>query len=326
MAMDQSVHWVSTNTDIIISTIIGLGLGHTLAILYEWTGVLLPLLVYYSLCIAVPLWRRDDSKMLHYDNPISLLSNCVCTQVCSSNNSCIYTPATSRKTVKSKYRANCLFWSLLVETIATMIIYGFIIQTVNDQYYLYSLVWSFINAFCEQLLWFYVLDSFTNRYNIKYCKDIDTNLGKINVNIKVDSIQLNHITSDSQPHNPNISSSENENDHECHNNEEKEQQIQTQKTNNKNIFTTVIGYIVFTFHLWSIHFIFWESVFQSETKDDADNILVVMFGIGSIVYVVGWVWLWKMSHSMTGIFILHLIVNITIIVVPKYSIFTVLIK
>ena len=179
--------WKSTSVDVIFAIVIGLGLGQILALLNASTGALVPLVIYYSLCIIMPLWRRNDSCMLHYDSPLHLIGHVLPKQYKYRDCSC------SKTVTLHAAQSNFLFWILLTDTVATMVIYSFIIQPVNDQYYLYSLIWSFINAFCEQLLWFYVLDSFTNRF----C-DYNHHSGDSTSEDKIDSIHLAHVTSSSE--------------------------------------------------------------------------------------------------------------------------------
>jgi hypothetical protein len=132
--MQAESEFKSNNIDIILGSIFTLVLPFLCAFLFQFTGALLPLVLYYGVgCIIIPLWRK---KTLNYNWP---------------NN-----------------WALPLFGILLVVQIITQwaglqnMIY---VEHSNPAGVILTLVlWAPLNAFMEQILWIYIFESFGNRF------------------------------------------------------------------------------------------------------------------------------------------------------------------
>jgi hypothetical protein len=137
----------STNLDILLAIIATIGLPILCSKLYNTTGALLPMVIYYGVfCFGVVKWRKGT---LDYRWPEKLISP--------------------------------LFIGLCI---IQLIIFCVVIKTVfnydessSNGFLLTLLVWAPVNAFAEQLLWIYIYDTFANRVEGKKLKILFSGLG-----------------------------------------------------------------------------------------------------------------------------------------------------
>jgi hypothetical protein len=147
MSTKSGTDFKSTNLDIVLAIIATVGLPILCGKLYDITGALLPIVIYYGVfCYALVKWRKGT---LDYCWPKKLL-----------------TP---------------LFIGLFV--IQVLITYSaneLVIPIENASlsgFFLTLLIWAPVNAFAEQLLWIYVYDAFANRFEGKALKMVFSGLG-----------------------------------------------------------------------------------------------------------------------------------------------------
>jgi len=121
--------------DLILALISAFILPLICMFLFNLTGALIPLIIYYLVfCIGLVKWRKGS---LEYSKPLRF-----------------FTP---------------LFIGLLVFETArvfiSMIVYSFTLDLELSGFLLTLFIWAPINAFMEQLIWIYVYDSFANYYS-----------------------------------------------------------------------------------------------------------------------------------------------------------------
>src|SRR4051794_27834960 len=138
----------STNLDLVLATLIALGLPITARWLYTSTGgALIALLLYYGLCLAMPLWRKGT---LDYRRPASwpwslfLVSLLVPLAIAAVN------------------------WGALPRQHASTL--GLMLTLC---------LWAPLNAALEQLLWFYVLDAWRNRWRLGVLRWVGLAIGVV---------------------------------------------------------------------------------------------------------------------------------------------------
>jgi hypothetical protein len=126
--------------DLILATIAALGMPFLCAWLYEVTGALIPLIIYYGVfCFGIILWRK---RTLNYSIPI-------------------------------KFFSKEFFIVFFFEIIRMILAFLTLIRIEHFNplgFFLTLIVWAPLNAFTEQLLWIYVFESFSS-----YSKDEKTN-------------------------------------------------------------------------------------------------------------------------------------------------------
>ena len=131
--MSTPAEFKPNNTDLIIALIATFGMPLILGLLYDLTGALIPMLIYYVLfCVIVVMWRK---KSLEYHIP---------------------------KNWAIKY-----FLIFVGVQIVTQIFAAILIKVSYDPLIgilLTVLIWAPINAFMEQILWIYVFDSIAFRF------------------------------------------------------------------------------------------------------------------------------------------------------------------
>lgn len=132
-ARPDRVGFSPDDLDLVLAAVIGIGLPFAAAWLWTWTGgALASLLLYYGLCLLLVRWRRGT---LDYHWP-------------------------------ARWPWPIFLPSLLLPLAITVINLG----ALPDQgaslvaVLLTLVVWGGLNAVCEQLLWFYVLDSWWLRW------------------------------------------------------------------------------------------------------------------------------------------------------------------
>ena len=137
----------STNLDIALAIIATIGLPILCGKLYDTTGALLPMAIYYGLfCYAVVKWRKGT---LDYRWPRKLIS-----------------PLFIGLFIIQLF----IFYSAnkIIIPVEEFSLWGFILTLI---------IWAPVNAFAEQLLWIYVYDAFANRFEGKASKIIFSGLG-----------------------------------------------------------------------------------------------------------------------------------------------------
>lgn len=147
METKSGTDFKSTNLDILLAIIATIGLPILCSKLYNTTGALLPMVIYYGVfCFGVVKWRKGT---LDYRWPEKLISP--------------------------------LFIGLCI---IQLIIFCVVIKTVfnydessSNGFLLTLLVWAPVNAFAEQLLWIYIYDTFANRVEGKKLKILFSGLG-----------------------------------------------------------------------------------------------------------------------------------------------------
>lgn len=139
----------STNLDLALAVIATVGLPILCGKLYDSTGALIPMAVYYGVfCFGIVKWRKGT---LDYRWPAKLLSP--------------------------------LFIGLGI--IQLLIFYSSSKIVISAEEFalkgliLTLLIWAPINAFAEQLLWIYIYDAFANRFEGKTLKILFSGLGII---------------------------------------------------------------------------------------------------------------------------------------------------
>jgi len=138
----------ASNLDLALALIATFLLPVACWLLLEWSGALLPLILYYGVfCIAIVLWRK---KSLDYVRPVNW--------------------------------AIKLFVALLIIQIVTQIAAYLTIVPVNDPWQgvlLTLIIWVPINAAMEQILWVYIFDAFETRWTERRKRFIGGVIGMI---------------------------------------------------------------------------------------------------------------------------------------------------
>lgn len=149
MATKSGTDFRSTNLDIALAIIATVGLPILCSKLYESTGALLPLVIYYGVfCYGIVKWRKGT---LDYRWPEKLISP--------------------------------LFIGLFI--IQLLIFYSVSKLIVPAEgfsrggFILTLIIWTPLNAFAEQLLWIYVYDAFAHRFETKALKTVFSGLGML---------------------------------------------------------------------------------------------------------------------------------------------------
>ncbi len=150
MAKVSGVDFKATNLDIVLAVAITAGLPFLCKGLYDLSGALLPILVYYGICWGVVKWRRGT---VDYNFPEKLI-----------------TP---------------LFVFLFVLMMILIASAAYITPLTPEEETTFGgfaftlLVWCTVNAFTEQLIWVYIYDAFANRFEGKWTKILGHGLGLI---------------------------------------------------------------------------------------------------------------------------------------------------
>jgi len=147
VATKSGTDFRSTNLDIALAIIATVGLPILCGKLYESTGALLPLVIYYGVfCYGIVKWRKGT---LDYRWPEKLIS--------------------------PLFIGLFIIQLLIFYSVSKLIIpaEGF----SRGGFILTLIVWAPLNAFAEQLLWIYVYDAFANRFETKGLKAIFSSLG-----------------------------------------------------------------------------------------------------------------------------------------------------
>ena len=139
----------STNLDIFLAIITTVGLPFLCMKLFEMTGALLPILVYYLVfCVGLVKWRKGS---LDYCRPQGIVS--------------------------------LIFIALLLLQLILFYVSTKIIIPVKNfslaGFFTNILIWCPANAFSEQLLWIYIYDAFAKRFEEKRLKIIFSGMGII---------------------------------------------------------------------------------------------------------------------------------------------------
>jgi hypothetical protein len=149
VATKSGTDFRSTNLDIALAIIATVGLPILCSKLYESTGALLPLVIYYGVfCYGIVKWRKGT---LDYRWPEKLISP--------------------------------LFIGLFI--IQLLIFYSVSKLIVPAEgfsrggFILTLIIWTPLNAFAEQLLWIYVYDAFAHRFETKALKTVFSGLGML---------------------------------------------------------------------------------------------------------------------------------------------------
>ena len=147
MSTKSGTDFKSTNLDIVLAIIAAVGFPILCGKLYDITGALLPIVIYYGIfCYALVKWRKGT---LDYRWPKKLL-----------------TPLFIGLFVIQVLIAYCA--NKLAIPIEESYLGGFILTLI---------IWAPINAFAEQLVWIYVYDAFANRFEGKTLKILFSGLG-----------------------------------------------------------------------------------------------------------------------------------------------------
>ena len=137
----------STNLDIALAIIATVGLPILCTKLYDLTGALFPMVIYYGVfCYGIVKWRKGT---LDYRWPKKLL-----------------TPL---------FLGLFIIQSLITYSAIELVIP--IENTTLSGLLLTLIIWAPVNAFAEQLLWIYVYDAFANRFEGKALKIVFSGLG-----------------------------------------------------------------------------------------------------------------------------------------------------
>jgi hypothetical protein len=138
----------ATNLDLVLALVATFLLPLACWALFEWSGALLPLLLYYGIfCVAIVLWRK---KSLEYERPVSW----------------------SLK----------LFIALMAVQIVTQTAAYMTIISSDDPWegvLLTLLIWVPLNAAMEQLLWVYIFDAFETRWTERRARFIGGVIGML---------------------------------------------------------------------------------------------------------------------------------------------------
>ena len=136
----------STNLDLMLAILAAVGLPLLCSKLYDITGALLPIVIYYGVCCGLVKWRRGT---LDYRWPAKLITPLF---ICLFIIQLLIYYSMSKTMIR-------------VEQVS---LYGFMVTL---------LIWAPVNAFAEQLLWIYVYDAFANRFKGKTLKIVFSGLG-----------------------------------------------------------------------------------------------------------------------------------------------------
>jgi len=137
----------STNLDIALAIIATVGLPILCGRLYDITGALLPMAIYYGVfCYGIVKWRKGT---LDYRWPGKLLTP-------------LFLGLFTIHLLIS-YSVN-----KLVIPVEEFSLWGFILTLI---------IWAPVNAFAEQLIWIYVYDAFANRFEGKALRTLFSGLG-----------------------------------------------------------------------------------------------------------------------------------------------------
>ncbi|RMF98425.1 MAG: hypothetical protein D6734_00295 [Candidatus Schekmanbacteria bacterium] len=149
----SGVDFKSTNLDIILAIAITGGLPFLCKALYDLTGALLPILVYYGFCWGIAFWRKGTADYYWPEKMITpLFVILFVLMMILIASAAFVTP------IAEGYERSFSFFM------------GFAFTLV---------VWCTINAFSEQLLWIYIYDAFANRFESKGLKILGHALGLI---------------------------------------------------------------------------------------------------------------------------------------------------
>ena len=147
MATKSGTDFRSTNLDIALAIIATVGLPILCGKLYESTGALLPLVIYYGVfCYGIVKWRKGT---LDYRWPEKLIS--------------------------PLFIGLFIIQLLIFYSVSKLIIpvEGF----SQGGFILTLIIWTPLNAFAEQLLWIYVYDAFAHRFETRALKTVFSGLG-----------------------------------------------------------------------------------------------------------------------------------------------------
>ena len=136
----------STNLDLMLAILAAVGLPLLCGKLYDITGALLPIVIYYGVCYGLVKWRKGT---LDYRWPAKLITPLF---ICLFIIQLLIFYSESKTMIR-------------VEQVS---LYGFMLTL---------LIWAPVNAFAEQLLWIYVYDAFANRFEGKTLKIVFSGLG-----------------------------------------------------------------------------------------------------------------------------------------------------
>ena len=137
----------STNLDIALAIIATVGLPILCAKLYDLSGALLPMAIYYGVfCYGIVKWRKGT---LDYRWP--------------------------KKLITLLFLVLFIIQAIITYS-ASKIVFP-IENTPLSGILLTLIIWAPINAFAEQLLWIYVYDAFANRFEGKFLKTLFSGLG-----------------------------------------------------------------------------------------------------------------------------------------------------
>ena len=143
------VDFKSANLDMLLAAVTTIGLPFLCLKLFEMTGALLPILVYYLVfCVGLVKWRKGT---LDYRRPVKMVS--------------------------------LLFIGLLLIQLVHFLVSTKIIERDKNfsliGFFITLLIWCPVNAFMEQLLWIYIYDSFANRFDTKWLKILFSGIGLV---------------------------------------------------------------------------------------------------------------------------------------------------
>ncbi len=133
--------------DLLLAILTVIGLPLVCWYLYDLTGALLPLIVYYGIfCVGIVKWRKGTLDYRIPDN----------------------------------------FWNLvflfLLAVEGVRLVIGYNIYEVVEEFHLFGFIltisiWAPVNAFMEQLSWLYVFDSFANYFKDGFKKYLSQAIG-----------------------------------------------------------------------------------------------------------------------------------------------------
>jgi len=121
--------WKPTTLDILLSSIIALGLPPLAMVLYKFTGALVPMILYYGLAWGIVKWRRGSTGYFSKNGspaPVSFYINTVIILIALAL-------AYQARIVVPDYDMGGIFFT--------------------------ALIWATINASSEQLLWIYIFEA-----------------------------------------------------------------------------------------------------------------------------------------------------------------------
>ena len=145
---DAQQRWIPNIWDIIISTLLVALLPMICYYSFDWTGALLPLILYYTCCWYIVYLRQRAFKTYPY-------------------NKYTFGYHYNYTFFKETYAEKWYIWSFTMFAFFLLFIRSYqqsvLIIKADDEYWGLTLIfWVPVNAFSEQLLWFYILDSFWN--------------------------------------------------------------------------------------------------------------------------------------------------------------------